>query len=807
MIDTGRYVRLDRVDEVRETERGLLAAMQGERLRVELVRPDVLRVQMSRGGSFDERPTFAVCVDPFAEPVAFSVERGEGVVRLRSAGLVASLWLDPFRLDVHRPDGSPVAETADDADGRPCAYATLNDAFVLRRRCRPEDAIYGLGEKTGRHNRRGRELTLWNTDVLDPVAAAEFTAGRAPGDPRADPESAGFDPYYVSIPFFHHHAHATGAMAASFVDNGYRGTYDFSPADEYAVHFAGGQYTEYLFAGPRMADVLEAYTWLTGRTAPPPLWALGYHQCRWKDYTQDEVEALARGHRERDVPCDVLWLDIEHMDGYRVFTWDPEAFPDPARLSAGLAEVGVRLVTIVDPGVKREPGYPVFDDGLARDVLCRTEGGDVYIGQVWPGGAAFPDLATAEGRAWWAGQNAAHVSCGVAGIWNDMNEPATGVIPRDRMRFDGGRAPHERFHNQYGLLMAMATADGIRQALPGRRTFVLSRAGFAGIQRYAATWMGDNVSKWEHLWMSIPMAMGLGVSGQAFVGADVGGFRGHADAELFTRWMQYGALTPFCRNHSELGNVDQYAWSFGPTVLALAREAIRLRYRLMPYLATAFVRASETGAPVQRPLVFDHQDDPLVRDLDDQYLFGPDLLVAPVVAAGQTARQVYLPAGDWYDWHTDELAGGERHVIAATPMDRIPIFARGGAVVPMWPQAPPSTAGHHPAVLELHLFAPAANSAHVSLLQEDDGLTDAALDGARRRTSFEVTRRGGRLTLRAEADGAGYPEFAREAFHLVVRGAAPASATLDGEPVGVAGGRVEIPSAGTGFTVELELAS
>jgi alpha-glucosidase len=374
------------------------------------------------------------------------------------------------------------------------------------------------------------------------------------------------------------------------------------------------------------------------------------------------------------------------------------------------------------------------------------------------------------------------------------------------MRFEGGRSSHERFHNQYGLLMADGHADGLRQALPGLRTFVLSRAGFAGIQRHAATWMGDNVSSWDHLWMSIPWRWASGL--RAGVRRRGRGRLPRARRRGAVRaLMQYGTLTPFCRNHSELGNVDQYAWSFGSTVLALAREAIRLRYRLMPYVATAFVRASESGAPVQRPLVFDHQHDPLVRDLDDEYLFGPDLLVAPVVAAGQTARQVYLPAGDWYDWHTDELVGGERHVVAATPMDRIPIYARGGAVVPMWPQAPPSTAGHHPTVLELHLFVPAADSAHASLLQEDDGLTDAALDGARRRTSFEVTRRGGRLTLRAEADGAGYPDFAREAFHLVVHGAAPASATLDGDPVDVAGGRVEIPNAGTGFTVELELAS
>ena len=802
VIDTDRYLRFERVDAVEETARGLLATLHGERLRLDVVAPDVVRVKISRGGGFDEAPTFAVASDPLAEAVEFAVERGDGVIRVRTAALVASLWLDPFRLDVHRPDGSPVVETARDDDGRWWAYATLNDAFTVRRRCRPEDPVYGLGEKTGRHNRRRRDFTLWNTDVLDPHATAEFTAGRPPGDPRGDFTSTEFDPYYVSIPFFHHQTHETGAVAGSFVDNGYRAAYEFSRPEEYRFHFAGGQYTEYIFAGPGMPDIVRAYTALTGRTAPPPLWALAYHQCRWFRYTQDAVEALGDRHRAERIPCDALWLDIEHMDGYRVFTWDREAFPDVQGMLARLAEKGFRVVTIVDPGVKHDPGWPVYDEGVERDVLCRTEGGDIYLGEVWPGDTAFPDFVTEEGRAWWGGLNADHVRSGVAGIWNDMNEPATGRIPPDAMRFDHGRFSHARFHNQYGLLMAMGTTAGLLDAMPDRRTFVLTRAGFAGIQRYAANWMGDNVSRWDHLWLSIPMAMGLGLSGQAFVGADVGGFVGHTNAELFLRWMQYGTLTPFCRNHSEIGNADQYAWTWGETIEDLVRAAIELRYRLLPYVYAAFLAASETGAPVQRPLVFDHQDDPAVRDIDDEYLFGADLLVAPVVEAGMTARQVYLPDGGWYDWHSGEAIAGRRYVLASTPMDRIPMYARAGAVVPMWPEAPPSTAGHHPAAIELHLFVPPGDGTHRSFLQEDDGLTFAARDGARYRTAFEVARRGDRVTLRAEVEGDGYPEFAREAFVLVVHGAAPATVTVDGEALAVRDGRVEIANTGTGFAAE-----
>ena len=803
MIDTTRYLRFERVTSVAETARGLLAEVHGERLRIDLVRADVVRFKISRGGTFDESPTFAVCVDPLSEPIAFTTERGEGVVRLRTSAIVVSLYLDPFRLDVHRVDGSAVVETASDDRDHPWAYATLNDAFTFRRICRHEDAIYGLGEKSGRLNRMGRDFTLWNTDVLSPDASGEFTAGREVGDPRADRTSTEFDPYYVSIPFFYHQD-PSGRMSASFVDNGYRGHYDFSHSREYRIHFGGGQYTEYVFAGPDMPEILAAYTWLTGRGSLPPLWSLGYHQCRWFKYTQEAVEQIARRHRDSQIPCDALWLDIEHMDGYRVFTWNRDLFPDVAGMLKTLGAEGFRLVTIVDPGIKYEPGYAVFDQASAHDVLCRTDGGDLYVGQVWPGNTVFPDFLTGEARAWWGELNATHARSGVAGIWNDMNEPATGTIPPGAMRFDHGREPHERYHNQYALLMARATREGLLSGLAGIRPFILSRAGFAGIQRYAANWMGDNVSRWDHLWMSMPMAMGFGISGQPFVGADIGGFAGHANAELFLRWMQYGTLTPFCRNHSAIGNVDQYAWAWGGVIEDLVREAIRLRYRLLPYIYAAFVHASESGAPVQRPLVFDYQYDPTVRDLDDQYLLGGDLLVAPVSGSGVTARQLYLPPGLWYDWYTDQAIAGGRYVIAQTPMDRIPLYSRGGAVIPLWPEAPPSTAGYHPSEIELHLFVPEADGRHVSMLQEDDGATLAALDGARFRTTFQLRREGSRLTLRADVEGDGYSEHVREDFQLVVHGASPDVVRFDGAEVERSDGRFRLPAAGRGFTVEFD---
>ncbi|MEE6295146.1 TIM-barrel domain-containing protein [Georgenia wangjunii] len=805
MSDTEYMTRFERASDPTRTARGLRAAVHGEVLEVDVVRADVVRVRISRGGVFDDPPTFAVCVDPLAAPVEHETEIGPDVARVRTSALVVSVWLEEFRVDVHRTDGTPVVETAQDDEGRYWGYATLNDSFAVRRRCRREDAIFGLGEKAGRHNRKGRSFTLWNTDVLDPKASGEFAATTNPDDPRADNTSVEFDPYYMSIPFFYHQAYPSGAMSASFVDNGYRAAYDFSGGTEYSVRFEGGQYCEYVFAGPGMPEILEAYTWLTGRTAPPPVWALGFHQCRWFDYTQDAVEEIAARYRARDIPCDALWLDIDHMDGYRVFTWNTDRFPDVPGMLGRLREDGFRTITIVDPGVKREPGYSVYDDALERDLLCRTESGEVYTGQVWPGATAFPDFVLPEARQWWGELNAAHVRSGLAGIWNDMNEPATGAIAPEAMRFGGGEFSHERYHNQYALLMAMGTTDGLRAEEPDLRTFVLSRAGSAGIQRYAATWMGDNMARWDHLWLSVAMGSGLGVSGQAFVGADVGGFGEDSSGELLARWTQYGALTPFFRNHSMAGTVDQYAWAFGEAVEDLVRSAITLRYRLMPYIYAAFLRAAESGAPVQRPLVFDHQYDAAVRDVDDEYLFGPDLLVAPVVEAGMTARQVYLPAGTWFDWHTGERLTGGRFVTAATPMDRIPLYARGGAVIPMWERAPASTDGYHPDVVELHLFVPAEDGTRTSFLQEDDGLTHAAAAGARYRTTFEVTRAGSRLTVRAGVTGDGFAEHAREAFRLVVHGAAVDGVDVDGVATAVEDGSVLIPSSGSDFTVELDV--
>jgi alpha-glucosidase len=789
---------------VAATARGLAVELAGEQLRIDMVRSDIVRLRISRHGRFADSGT-AAGVAAAAPPPAFRVESEEdGPARLFTDRMVVQVQRYPFAIRAQRTDGSPLFATAVDAGGGSLAYGTLNDGFAVVRACRPADPVFGLGEKSGRGNRRGRRFLLWNTDVLaqnDPAVAALWPFAAL--DPR-DPTDTGFDPYYVSIPFFHHLDGATGAAAGHFFDTPDPSYFDFADGDRYTVRFAGGGFDEYVLAGPSFAAIAEGFTWLTGRLPPPPLWALGHHQCRWQRYDEASLLALARRYRESGVPCDALWLDIDYMDEYRVFTWNPELFPDPPAMFSKLAGQGFRAVTIVDPGVKAEPGYPVYDEAVAGGHFCRTEAGSLYVGQVWPGRTAFPDFSLPEARSWWAERLAAFVGGGPAGIWIDMNEPSTGGVDGLAMRFDRGRMPHQGFHNRYANAMAEATAAGLRQARPNERPFVLSRAGAAGIQRHAATWLGDNCARWDHLALSLPMAAGLAISGQPFVGADVGGFAEACSGELLARWYQAAALLPFFRNHN-CNSVDQYPWSFGRRWGRICRDAVRLRYRLLPYLYTAFLRSGETGEPVLRPLVYAFQDDPRSWEVDDQFLLGDQLLVAPVCAPGKQDRSVYLPAGHWLEWESGAGRSGPAAIVAAAPIDRIPLFVRAGAVIPLWPEAPATTLGYQPETIELRLFVPAGDGCHRSRLDEDDGLTLAREAGGYRRTDLQLERRGSTLRLAGQGSGNGYPEFRRRRLRLRLMGGVAAACRAGGRSLAAAAAGFVLANRGEDFEVEFTL--
>ncbi len=720
------------------TKQGLVLFGELEMFGIDFLGSGLLRLRSSVGCVFLEKPSAAVLPSAFYTP-EFALREEDDSLLLISAELEVRIARLGFSLEVkRRSDGAVLL----DSRGH-CFLRRLNGSWCSDRRSSGTDAILGLGEKAGPWDRNGREWLFWNTDVLSPD----------PLKPVGDPTAADFDPYYMSIPFWLR-LQQSGPASAHFIDHpgrlkiGFRAT---KGSGRCRIEGEGGAYCEYIFAQESMAELLGAYSRITGLPAQQPLWSLGAHQCRWKAYSQEEVLSLARRLRAEDLPCDALWLDIDHMRGYRVFTWNDELFPDRAAMKAELEAMGFRLVTIIDPGVKLEAGWELFEQAKTANLLCLTEDGALFIGQVWPGRTTFPDFSRSECRDWWAQRVAEHARGGVDGIWNDMNEPATGEVDCSSMRFGAqGEIPHWRHHNEYALFMAEATRAGLLLARPGERPFILSRAGSPGIQRLCAHWMGDNVSNWEHLALSVRMALSLGLSGQPHVGADIGGFIGASNPELFVRWAQLGALYPFCRNHND-DERDQYPWSFGPAVAAHVRRALKLRYRLLPLIYTLSLEASSSGAPMMRPLSW-HSDEPHLRRVDDQFLLGPHLMVAPVLLAGAISRPVHFPAGEWlpFDENGAESIQGPDFRSVAAPLDHLPIFVRAGAVLPLWPEAAVSTMRLKTETMELHIFLPRSDGKTASSLRLDDGIS---LNHDFQHFDFELIRKGDSIRLLTRVSG------------------------------------------------------
>jgi alpha-glucosidase len=610
---------------------------------------------------------------------------------------------------------------------------------------RPGERFFGFGERSGGLDKRGERVRMRNRD-------SELRSG---------------GPRYVSIPFFLGLLHqdpaprARGVMLDAFGPS--RFDVAASREDRVVIETEADGIDLTIFPGPTPAEVLRRFTGLVGRQPLPPLWALGHHQSRWSYGSAAEVRALAREIRARRIPTDVIHLDIEHLDGYRVFTWHPKRFPEPERLVAELAAQGFRVVSIVDPGVKWDEGYPVYRSGRERDAFCRGADGAPFSLVVWPGRAALPDFNDPGVRAWWGEQHRGLLETGVAGIWNDMNEPAgwsralrvgrlvvplrgqdlSGMVQRDPADREQ-RVSHERVRNLYGYQHCRATREFLEKERPGRRPFVLTRSGYTGVQRFAAVWTGDNLSRWSHLRESIPMLLNLSLSGVPFCGADIGGFMFSCTPELYARWIQLGALQPFARTHSMWLKRRQEPWRFGARVEAIARAALELRMRLLPYLYGLFHEAEASGAPVWRPLFFAFPDDPGSAQVEDQVMVGPSLLVAPVVERGARQRDVYLPPGRWYAWHDGARYVGPRHLRVPAPLERLPLFVPAGSVLPM--QSAVRHVGEAP--LEpcvLHVF-PGDDGA--TALIEDDGESTAYREGAVARTGLRLwSRSGGRLRL------------------------------------------------------------
>ncbi len=666
---------------------------------------------------------------------------------IATAEATAHISLDPLTISFSDAAGRTFAADAEPMARGPVPNATedlVGPPVRLTKARGAGERFFGCGERTSGLEKTGSHQVFWNVDP--PMG-----------------HTASLNNLYTSIPFTL--SLQAGIARGLLFDNSHRVEIDIAKGDPGLVTYeaAGGDLVYYVFAGPSPRRVLARYTELTGRIGMPPLWALGNQQSRWSYMSADEVRAIARGFRERSIPCDVLYLDIDHMDGYRVFTWDRERFPDPAGLIAELEADGFRVVTIVDPGVKVDERYDVYVEGRERDLYCRAPSGDQYLNAVWPGICAFPDFTNPATREWWGDKHARLLDAGVAGVWCDMNEPALFVpqgatMPGDVVHPGGGETRlHAQVHNLYGSLMARAAREGIARLRPERRPFVITRAGYAGLQRHALQWTGDNSSWWEHLWMSMPQLQNLGLSGVAFCGVDVGGFFGDAHGELLARWTEFGIFQPFCRNHSAMGTAAQEPWAFGEPWETVCRDMLRLRMRLLPYLYGLFDEAVRTGAPVLRPLLFEHPADETTYAADDEFLLGDALLVAPITRPGLEHRHVYLPAGTWMQWWTGERVDGPAHVLAHAPLGRPALYARANAAIPLWPEREHIADGA-PDPLTLRVFAAPGAPAVERALFFDAG--EGYGDAARRMVACEAASDA--VTVRLSArEGAFAPPHAR----------------------------------------------
>jgi len=642
-------------------------------LSVTSVTPEVVRIRLARGKAFGRDHSYAV-LPRQGSPARVTVQTGAAESSLQTGALRVVIKQQPFLVEILSRDGTSL-----DSDDPTFATAYAGSTIRTWKRLRDDEYVFGFGEKNGRLNKRGKKLggysyVMWNSDTYAYDGST--------------------DPIYASVPFFM--VVRNGRAHGIFLDNTYRSSFDVGHSTAGVLSFGvdGGELNYYFIDGPTPKDVIRRYTELTGRMALPPLWALGYHQCRYSYYPESQVRFIADNFRERHIPADAIWLDIHYQDGYKPFTWDRERFPDPAGMIRDLRAKGFRTVTIVDPHPKKETGYAPYDSGLAGGHFVTSADGSVYEAPVWPsqaerqpGPSVFPDFSRPSTRDWWGGLYKSFLDMGVAGIWNDMNEPAVFVDPVGtfpltvRHDNEGQPSTHAEIHNVYGQLMTRATYEGLRRLRPNERPFVLTRATFAGGQRYAAVWPGDNISSWSALADGIATLTGLGLSGFPFVGTDIGGFAGVASPELYTRWLQAAVFSPFMRSHTTFGTPPQDPWSYGSALEEINRRSIELRYQLLPHVYSVMREASVTGIPALRPMFLEFPDDPRTYDLETQFMFGDALLVAPVVEDGARQRAVYLPKGAWFDYWTGERLEGGREITVEAPLSALPVFVRSGHAV------------------------------------------------------------------------------------------------------------------------------
>lgn len=617
-------------------------------------------------------------------PAEFEVTEENGVISVTTSDLMVKVS-DDFKVDFYRTDGSllvrdyrgqrkeqgEVSEMFLDlleAEGHDTSKLFKSDhKIMLVKELDDKDCIYGMGDKSGFLNKRNYEYENWNSDI-----------------PQAHNED--YHALYKSIPFMI--CLKEKDSYGIFFDNTFRSFMNMGKeSSEYYFYGAeDGNIDYYFMGGETPAAVIGEYTYLTGRTPLPMRWTLGYHQSRWGYKCASDIRGVLRGMRNNQIPCDSIHFDIDYMDNYKVFTWNEAEYGPKGELFKEISEEGIKPIVIIDPGTKVEKGYFMCDEGVGNNYFAKDSEGRDYINEVWPGESHYPDFGQPEVRKWWSSHHQELVDWGVKGVWNDMNEPASfkGELPDDVVFHDEDRViDHTQMHNMYGHLMSKATFEGLKAAKIDR-PFVITRACYAGSQKYTTVWTGDNQSLWSHLQMMVPQLCNLGMSGFAFCGTDIGGFGADTTSELLTRWIEAACFSPLFRNHSSMGSKRQEPWLFGEKTLEIYKKYVELRYKFIPYIYDLFYQGLSTGLPVMRPLVLHYPWDENVRNLNGEFLVGENLLVAPVLEQGVDKKMVYLPEGKWYDYWTGEITEGGKHIIKDAPIDVCPIYIKAGSIIPMY---------------------------------------------------------------------------------------------------------------------------
>ena len=746
-----QWQSLGSLDSTRTDENAFLIFSKDKQVTLSVLTSDLIRVRLSKVGAEDVPASPAVVKSSWPS-TPFSVSVTSSSIDLKTDAGTVRIDKNPIRISFL--DQSGVVVNQDDEKG----MAWDGSEVRVWKEMPQGEFYYGFGEKSGRLNKREQHLTMWNTDI--PAYRADT------------------DPLYESIPFFY--GIRNGRAHGIFFDNPYHTSFDMGKESDtrYSFGAAGGEINYYFFFGPSPKEILSRFTELVGRMPLPPLWSLGYQQCRWSYTPEKRVREIARNFRARKIPADVIYLDIDYMDGYRIFTWNKERFPDPTGMIRDLFREGFKIAVIVDPGIKQDPSYGAFRSGLTGDHFVKYPDGKLFIGKVWPGECAFPDFSNAPARQWWGDQFKILADAGVRGWWNDMNEPSVFDVPTKTVdlsvihKDEGRMTTHAKNHNTYGMQMTQATYEGVKRLIPNERPFVLTRASYAGGHRYSAAWTGDNVASWEHLQMAVPMCLNLSISGQPFVGTDIGGFVGYPTGELFARWLQLGVFTPLMRAHSVINERNKEPWEYGPEFEAVNRRTIELRYRLLPYIYTTMKQASETGIPAMRPLVFEFPSDREYIWNEQEFMFGDHLLVAPVLWEGATTRSLRLPEGTWYDFWTGKRYEGKTRVTVDAPMDRIPIFVRGGVVIPLQPVM--QYVGEKP--LDPLTLVAFPGDQVTSLYYEDDGISFAYEKGEyMERSIVQKMVSGRREVVLGKAEGTFKPVQRYAIVKMIDVGAKPVS--------------------------------